>query len=188
MQGLLSSHASGVPEAGHTPAVQVSVPSQRSASAHDVPSLTAGNRQPPVAGSQELVVHGLPSSQLTGVPDPEHTPEVHVSCPSHRSASAHDVPFGAGVNRQPVAGTQALVVHALPSSQTSGVPDAGHTPAVQVSEPSHRSASAQEVPSVTGVNTQPPVTGLHELLVHGLKSSQATGVPDPEHTPAVHVS
>jgi hypothetical protein len=178
----------GVPEAEHTPLVQVSLPSQRSASAQDVPSLTGGNTQPPVAGLHELLVHGLPSLQATGVPLPEHTPEVHVSAPSHRSASAQVVPSGAGVKRQPVAGTQALLVHALPSSQTSGVPDAEHTPAVHVSEPSHRSASAQEVPSVTGVNTQPPVTGLHELAVQGLPSSHATGMPDPEHTPAVHVS
>ena len=188
VQGLLSSHASGVPVLEQAPLTHVSLPSQRSASAHSVPSLTGGKRQPPVAGLHELVVQGLLSSQLTGVPEPEHTPAVHVSAPSHRSTSAQDVPSGDAAKTQPVAGRQALVVHALPSSQASGVPDVEHTPAVHVSAPSHRSASAHEVPSVTGENTQPPVAGLHELVVHGLPSSQATGVPEAEHTPAVHVS
>ena len=139
--------------------------------------------QAPVAGMQDWG-----AVQLTGVPA-RQTPVVQASAPLHRSVSAHDVPSTTDANTQPpVAGLQAFVVQGLLSSHTSGVPEAEHTPEVQVSVPSQRSASAHDVPSLTGANRQPPVAGLHESVVHGLPSLQATGVPLPEHTPEVHVS
>jgi hypothetical protein len=57
---------------------------------------------------------------------------------------------GVGVWMQPVSGRQESAVQGSSSPQTSGVP-ALHAPARQRSVPSHRSPSAQLVPSATGV-------------------------------------
>jgi len=146
---------------------------------------TAAAIQRPQVPVAELQVSG--AVQLTAVPAVQN-PVTQVSAPLHRSASAHDVPSTADANTQPVAGRQEFVVHGLLSSHESGVPVLEQVPLTHVSLPSHRSASAHDVPSFTGGNRQPPVAGLHELVVHGLPSSHTTGVPDAEHTPAVHVS
>lgn len=187
VQELPSSHTKLTPDAEQTPAAQDSLPSHRSASGHGAPSATGVNWQAPVCGLHVLPVQGLLSSQPTGTPA-LHRPKLQVSAPLHRSASAQEVPLGATVNRQPLAGTQVFVVQELPSSHVNGVPDAEHTPVAQVSLPSHRSASGHSVPSGTGINTQVPEFGLQALLVHGLLSSQLTGVPEAEHTPFVQVS
>jgi len=67
VQGLLSSQLGGVP-AVQRPPWQVSAPLQALPSEHDVPFVTAVCVQPPVWVSHESAVHGLPSSQLMGVP------------------------------------------------------------------------------------------------------------------------
>jgi len=80
---------------------------------------------------------------------------------------------------------QASVVHALASSQESGVP-AVHVPPWQVSRPLHTVASAHAVPLATAACWQPTVE-LHESVVHTLPSSQLSAAPG-VHTAAWQVS
>jgi hypothetical protein len=71
VQGLLSLQLREVPPL-HTPAWQVSVPSQGLPLLHSVPLATAVARQPSTE-SQVSMVHGLPSLQIIGVAPP-HAP------------------------------------------------------------------------------------------------------------------
>jgi len=132
-------------------------------------------------------VQGLPSSQLTGDPG-VHVPALQSSAPLQALPSEHDVPLVLTVKTQPVAGTQEFVVHGLPSSHPNGAGAGAHTPAEQLSAPLHRLPSEQLVPSTIGVKTQPPLTGLQELVVQGLLSSHTTGVPEDEQVPLEQVS
>jgi hypothetical protein len=102
-----------------------------------------------VTGLQVSAVHGFPSSQLSAVP-PAQTPPWHVSAPLQTFVSAHDVPSNAGVCWQPVCASHVSVVHALPSSQSSGAPGV-HAPPWHVSAPSHTELSAHDVPFTTGL-------------------------------------
>lgn len=95
VQGLPSSQTTGTPAAAHIPAVHTSTPSQRSASAQDVPLSTFSCKQPQ-PGSHLAVVHGFPSSaQMSGVPGTVHRPAKHFSVPSHKSPSAQLDPSSA---------------------------------------------------------------------------------------------
>jgi len=142
-------------------------------SAHEVPFDTLTDWQPAM-GLQLSVVHGLPSLQLSGVPDVQ-VPFWQVSLPLHTVASAHDVLFGSALCEQPVMALQASAVQGLPSSQLSGVPG-WQTPLTHVSAPLHTVVSAHDVPSNTGLCWH-PVSALHVSLVHGLPSSQLGPVP-----------
>jgi len=82
--------------------------------------------------------------------------------------------LGMGVCWHPVALLQLSAVHALPSSQTSGVPETQLPPA-HVSIPSHAAVSAQLVPSRTAV-CRHPVAGWQLSSVQGWPSSQFTGL------------
>jgi hypothetical protein len=63
----------------------------------------------------------LASSHTTGAP--VQAPPTHWSALVQRFPSLHAVPFATGTPPQaPVAGLQASVVQALPSSQTTAVP------------------------------------------------------------------
>src|SRR5262245_53515569 len=107
----------------HTPPWQLALPVQRSAGLlHDVPSATIAWTQP-VDGSQESALHGLPSSQVGGVPEAQ-TPPWQVSSPLQASPSRQGAPSGAGMpGAQPLAGSQVLKVHGLPpSEQVTGSP------------------------------------------------------------------
>src|SRR5690242_2447485 len=84
VQALPSSQAGGVP-AAHVPATQVSAPLHASPSLHEEPSATATCVQPRI-GSQESVVHGLPSSQDRAVPA-MHVPPLQDSLPLQASPS-----------------------------------------------------------------------------------------------------
>src|SRR5439155_908786 len=79
VQGLPSSQLSGVPPV-HVPFWQVSAPLQRVPSGQEVP-LAALVCWQPSRGSQESVVHGLPSLQSSAVPA-VHVPPWQVSAPS----------------------------------------------------------------------------------------------------------
>ena len=85
----------------------------------------------------------------------------------------------------PLALSQVSAVHGSPSSQLTGSAPM-HRP------PAHVSVMVQALPSVHGsaawvaVTTQPPVVGLHSSDVHGLPSSQTTGLET--HTPVTHCS
>lgn len=111
VQASPSSQVSGVPRV-HVPAWHVSSPLQTSASAHDVPSGTVVFWQTPP--TQASPVHGFPSMQS--------------------ALMLHDWQPAIGVWMQPVSELHVSVVHALPSSQESGVP-AVQVPLWQVSFP-----------------------------------------------------
>src|SRR5262245_45968379 len=112
-------------------------------------------------------------------------PVSHISAPLQGFESWHDVPSVTTVALHPVTGSQASVVHILPSLQLSGVPGV-QTPAWHVSEPLHTLLSAQSVPSVTAACWHPPV-GSQVSAVHGLWSSHPPVVPA-LHVPDWHVS
>src|SRR6267143_559881 len=124
-------------------------------------------------GPQESAVQGLLSSQLRAVPGVQ-APALQISSPLQTLPSEQEVPSATGLLKQPVVGSQASVVQALLSLQTSGVPGA-QRPCSQVSLPLQALPSEQEVPSATGVWTQP--LGPQESVVQGLLSSQLGGVP-----------
>src|SRR5262245_12207165 len=130
------------------------------------------------------MVQGLLSLQLSGVPAVQ-MPAWQVSVPLHTLPSLHDVPFATGVFRQPATGSQVSVVQGLLSLQLSGVP-AVQVPAWHGSSPLHAFSSLQEVPFATTVCWQ-PATGSQVSVVHGLLSSQLSGVPAVQ-VPAWHVS
>ncbi len=85
VQLLPSSHVRG-PSASQRPLSQASPTVQASPSEHALPSGT-GSLVHPSWGSQS-VVHGLSSSQASGVPR-VHRPPSQVSVPSHTSPSSH---------------------------------------------------------------------------------------------------
>jgi hypothetical protein len=119
VQGLLSLQFGAVPLA-QVPPWQVSTPLQALPSEHDVPLVTAVFLQP-VVWSQESAVHGLLSLQFGAVPD-AHDPAWQVSAPLHALPSEHDVPSITGVFLQPVAESQASLVHGVLSLQFGAVP------------------------------------------------------------------
>src|SRR6266850_2173419 len=180
VQGFWSSQLRVVPGV-QAPALQISSPLQTSPSEQEVPSATGVRKQP--LGPQESVVQGLLSSQLRAVPGVQ-APALQISSPLQTLPSEQEVPSGSGLLKQPVAGSQASVVQALPSLQTSGVPGA-QRPCSQVSEPLQASPSEQEVPSATGVWMQP--LGPQESAVQGLLSSQLRVVPGVQ-APALQIS
>src|SRR5262249_23022748 len=161
-----SMHWIGAP--AHAPALQVSP------LVHDWPSSQlpgVGVKTHPVAGLQESLVHGVPSAQVRGL-------EAHV-CESRqcsfvvqRSVSAQSASplqqAAIAVCRQPTTLSQTSCVQALPSLQSGGVP-ARQTPLPQVSMPSHACASAQLVPSSSGMFTQ-PAAGTQPSCVQGFAS------------------
>src|SRR6267143_1977222 len=180
VQALRSSQTSGVPGA-QRPCSQVSEPLQASPSEQEVPSATGVWMQP--LGPQESAVQGLLSSQLRVVPGVQ-APALQISSPLQTLPSEQEVPSATGLLKQPVVGSQASVVQALLSLQTSGVPGA-QRPCSQVSLPLQASPSEQEVPSATGVWTQP--LGPQESVVQGLLSSQLRAVPGVQ-APALQIS
>jgi hypothetical protein len=146
VHGLLSLH--GVPDAGtHNPDRHVAEP-QRLPSVHAVPSARLLCWQP-ATGSQESVVHALPSSQLGGVPG-VHPPDWQVSKPLQTLPSLQPVPFGAAVCWQPFTGSHESTVHGEVSVQFRLVPG-WQMPDWQTSMPSHRLPSLHEAPLVTDV-------------------------------------
>jgi hypothetical protein len=160
-------------------ASQLSAPSQRSASAHDVPAVT-GVCVTPVVAPQTSSVQGFSSSRTSGVPG-THAPTLHSSAPLQTSPSEHETAFGAFT--QPLAALHESSVHTLPSLQFGAVP-AWHDP------PPHTSAPLQALPSehetVFGAFTQ-PLAGLHVSSVHTLPSLQFGAVPA-WHDPPPHTS
>jgi hypothetical protein len=190
--GLLQS--TGVP-AVHWPATHVSLPLQRSLSAHDVPSVTLGYEHWPLLGlhvAPVAVWHGGGLLHTTAVPA-EHTPFWQVSAPSQALPFEQLVPFGAfGYEHWPVEGSHCAltsVLHVPGLLHTIAVP-AVHAPATQVSLPLQRSLSAHEVPSITGGYEHCPSAGLHVAFMevrHVGGLLQTTAVPG-VHTPDWHVS
>jgi hypothetical protein len=138
----------------------------------------------PLSGLHESVVHALPSLQLGAVPG-EQTPFWHVSFPLHTDESRHEVPFATLVYWQPVVVLHESVVHTFESLQIGGVPSV-QLPSRQISGPLQKFPSEHEVPLATFAAWQ-PLVALHESVVHGLPSLQASGVPGVQ-APAWHVS
>src|SRR5262249_42446214 len=159
----LSSQFGAVPEV-QVPAWQVSAPLHRLPSLHDVPLTTAVCRQPST-GSQESVVHGLPSSQLDGVPEVQR-PAWQVSTPLHTVAAWQGVLSLPAACWPPCTVLHESAVQALPSLQSGGVP-AVQLPFWQVSTPLQALPSLQVVPLLSTTNWH-PAAGLQESPVHGL--------------------
>jgi hypothetical protein len=157
-----------------TPDWQVSAPLQTLPSTHGEP-LASGVVVQPVTESQPLVVHGLLSVQVSGVPDVQ-VPLWHTSLPLQTLPSPQAVPFSTGVCEQPVAGSQLSVVQTLLSLQLRAVP-AAHVPDWQVSLPLQTLPSPHAVPFATAVFWQ-PLTGLQESVVQTLASLQFGAVPE----------
>jgi len=109
----------------HTSAVHT-FPSAQSPLTTQVRHPAIGVCVQPSAMSQASMVQAFPSLQLGGAPATQ-VPPWHVSVPLQTSASAHEVPLGSVVCRQPVTVSQVSTVHGLASSQSSGVP-AVHAP------------------------------------------------------------
>jgi hypothetical protein len=77
----------------------------------------------------------LPSLQLlpsSRVAVPTQTPPMHMSLVVQPLASLQKPPSALGLNTQPLAGAQLLVVHGLPSSQVTAMPEP-QLPAEQIS-------------------------------------------------------
>jgi hypothetical protein len=135
--------------------------------------LGAGSLTQPLAGLHESVVHGLPSSQLNGVPD-WHVPPEHVSLTVQALPSSHEP--AAGVLEQPVAGTQESAVHGFVSAQLTAAPV--HWPdALQVSPDVQALASLHAAPTLGAALLTHPLVVLHESFVHVLLSLQFNAGP-----------
>jgi hypothetical protein len=149
----------------------------------------------PTRGSHESTVHASPSSTATGrcVIAPAATSHLSTvqASPSSITAGVWVMPPGVHASAvqgspsstltawwtTPVAGTQASLVQTSPSSST-GRGLFSHLPALQVSSPSQRFASAQLAPSAFGANVHfapAPQTS----SVHGLPSSQSRSSTQP---------
>src|SRR5439155_11450212 len=112
-------------------------------------------------------------------------PAWQVSEPLQASPSEQEAPSGtAALTHLSSCGSQRSAVQALPSSHEGAGPGV-QAPAWQVSAPSQKRPSEQEVPSATGVWMQP--LGPQESVVQGLLSSQLSGVPGVQ-APAWQVS
>jgi hypothetical protein len=172
VHALLSLQLSAVPVA-HAPAWHVSAPLQTFPSLQELP-FAACTCLHPTIGSQLSVVHGLLSSQLSGVPA-RHVPAWQTSAPLQTLLSLQEMPFAIGVCEHPVVASHPSVVHGLPSLQSSALPGR-QTPAWHVSTPLQTLESGHGVLFVTGVCTQ-PVFGSHVSIVQGLLSSQLPGIP-----------
>ena len=97
--------------------VLLQVPVVQASTVHALPSLQFLAMWPHVAliGSQTSSVQALLSSQF--LPVPLHAPLVHASLAVQASLSLQLVPLVTAVKVQPLTGSQASVVQALPSSQ-----------------------------------------------------------------------
>src|SRR5262245_12271098 len=185
VQTLPSSQLGGGPPT-HSPPLQVSFV------VHSLPSLHGSllfTKVQPVAGLQPSSVQPLLSLQPTG--SLTHLWSTHRSFVVHWSVSPHwlsklqQSSIPSCVQPPCTAGSQASVVHALPSSQLGAEPPT-HDPPLQVSFVVH------SLPSLHGaalfVWVQPPgVEGLQASSVQTLPSSQLGGGP-PAHDPPLQVS
>jgi len=79
------------------------------------------------------------------------------------------------------------IVHALPSSQMSGVPALQVPAIVQVSNPLHALLSEHDVPPGSGMYAQ-PVAGSQASAVHAWLSLQVSGVPGMHEPSELHSS
>ena len=124
----------------------------------------------PDAARHVSVVHVLPSSQFKALPG-WHWPPAHASPLVHKLPSLH----GAGllVCVQPLAGTQASVVHGLPSSQLGAAPPT-HVPPLHWSFNVQAELSSHAIVLLLCVH---PLAGLQLSVVQTLLSSQSSVLP-----------
>ena len=181
VQGLLSlQSAADVSVPTHDPPLQASPVVQAFPSSQA--ALLFVLKQPEL-GSQRSSVQGLLSLQsVADVSTPPHVPPVHTSPVVQAFPSLHELELLAWT--QPEAGSQLSSVHALLSSQTTGI--AKHPPAGSHPSAVHALLSLQTM----GVCVQ-PVAGSHVSAVQALLSLQSTAapglqVPPPHVSPLVH--
>jgi hypothetical protein len=176
VQTLLSSQLSAGPLT-QTPPEHVSLVVQTVPSLHGAVLLAFTQ---PVAGLQESSVQVFPSLQLRGTPG-WHAPAEQKSPTVQALPSVQDAATLMCVH--PVAGSQASLVHTLPSSQL------GAGPPAQV-PPAHVSFVVHALPSLHGAVLlvwRHPEAGTQLSSVQTLLSSQISAVPG-WHTPAEQVS
>ncbi len=138
----------------------------------------------PVGASHVSSVHGLPSSQSTGVPLqtplPQRSFEVHLVPSLQGMPSVTDTEL-----HLPDSDSQLSVVHAFPSSQETGCPF-WHLPPSQASPCVHADASASQGAPSSSVWVQ-PFAGSHVSTVQGFVSSQFLSGPG-AHAPTLQMS
>ena len=165
---------------------------QMSPTVHALPSLHAAvvlACWQALTGSQLSIVHGLPSSQFSGV-SATQMPDLHVSLGVQFVLSALQVvpSHGVGSNTQlPVVVLQLSVVQLLPSSQVFTAPG-WQAPSEHVSPTVHALPSLQASALLLWVQ---PLTGSHASAVQGFRSSQlsaapALQIPPRQASPGVH--
>ena len=177
-----STGASGVPPP-HTPAVHVSPSTQSVPLKQGPPSLAGCASQMPANSLQTPTLQKLSSEEQSRGTPPAHVPAAHSSPTVQKRPSLQGTVLN--VVKHPVTGSQASLVHRLPSLHTSGVPNA-HSPLWQVSLPLQMLPSLHEVPLMSGTFAQ-PVAGSQVSVVQGLESLQTGGAPS-VHTPLWQVS
>src|SRR5262249_18941489 len=161
VQGLPSSQLGAAPPT-HTPPLQVSLVVHALPSSHGPVLFTCLQ---PVAGSQESVVQGLLSLQLSGG-SAAQGPRVDVWLGGHALPSSHAP--GTFACWHPVAGLHESAVQTLPSSQLSAGPPT-QTPPAHVSCVVHALPSSHVAVLLVCVQ---PVAGLQASFVQGLLSLQ----------------
>ena len=173
VHGLPSSHVLG-PVGVQTPFLHAS-PTVQLLLSEQVAVLFACRQ--PLAGSQESVVHGLPSSQARVLPGWQ-APAAQASPVVQTEPSEHGkllLPCA-----QPPVGSQLSAVQGLPSSQGIWVPGA-HAPPAQLSPEVHALLSVHGALLLTVTQ---PLPGLQLSSVHRLPSSHVWAAPDVQAPPA----
>ncbi len=158
--GFLSSQSNAAPGV-QVPPWQLSFSVQLELSAsHGLPCNGAPSALHwPVAASQPSLVHKLPSSHTLALPA-THTLSAQAS-PTVQAVLSASQGLVLAVNLQPTCGSQASVVHELPSSHTCGWPGA-HLPASHWSSWVHALASASHGwPVLIGTRPHLPVSASH---------------------------
>jgi len=177
VQPLLSLQTVGVP------ATQLP-PEQTSPTVQALPSLQLAvlltYSHSPVVGLHASSVHALLSLQTVGDPATQLPPEQ--ASPTVQALPSVQAAVLLTYSHSPVEGLHASFVQTLLSLHTVGVP-ATQVPPEQASPTVHALPSLQ--PAVLSTCWQ-PVAGLQESSVHGLPSSQFTGVLP--HAPLWHAS
>ena len=131
----------------------------------------------PAAASQLSVVHGLPSSHVSGSLTQAWDTQRSFTVQAEESLVLHSMSVlqqfcpTMGCEVQPATGSQPSIVQGFPSSQLGGVPGV-HVPPWHVSG-LHTSPLPHAIPSTTGRLRQPKMAS-HESFVQGFPSSQFT--------------
>ena len=129
----------------------------------------------PIVGSHASPVHGLPSSQASGLPE-THEPPRHVSPEVHRFPSEH--PSLLGTLEHPLTGSHLSSLQELASSHDLVAPLL-QVPALQTSALAHALSPKPQAAPSSGTESfaHTPLAFAHASTVHGLASSHTFAFP-----------